>query len=32
MSSAALAKVQSLGGWADYGDRWESLLHTLTGK
>jgi hypothetical protein len=24
--------VQSLGGWADYGDRWESLLHTLTGK
>ena len=32
MSSAALAKVQSLGGWTDYGDRWESLLHTLTGK
>jgi glycosyltransferase involved in cell wall biosynthesis len=32
MSSAALARVQSLGGWADYGDRWESLLHTLTGK
>ena len=32
MSSAALARVQSLGGWADYGDRWESLLHKLTGK
>jgi glycosyltransferase involved in cell wall biosynthesis len=32
MSAAALARVQSLGGWIDYGDRWESLLHTLTGK
>jgi len=32
MSAAALARVQSLGGWTDYGDRWESLLHTLTGK
>ena len=32
MSSAALACVQSLGGWTDYGDRWETLLHSLTGK
>jgi glycosyltransferase involved in cell wall biosynthesis len=32
MSAAALARVHSLGGWTDYGDRWESLLHTLTGK
>jgi glycosyltransferase involved in cell wall biosynthesis len=32
MSAAALARVRSLGGWTDYGDRWESLLHTLTGK
>ena len=32
MRAAALARVQSLGGWADYGDRWETLLHTLTGK
>ena len=32
MSAAALARVRSLGGWTDYGDRWETLLHTLTGK
>ena len=32
MRAAALARVQSLGGWADYGDRWQTLLHTLTGK
>jgi len=32
MSAAALARVHSLGGWTDYGDRWETLLHTLTGK
>jgi glycosyltransferase involved in cell wall biosynthesis len=32
MRAAALARVQSLGGWSDYGTRWETLLHTLTGK
>jgi len=32
MSAAALARVQSLGGWTDYGDRWELLLRTLTGR
>jgi glycosyltransferase involved in cell wall biosynthesis len=32
MSAAALACVRSLGGWTDYGDRWERLLHTLTGR
>ena len=26
MSSAALERVQSLGGWGAYGDRWEALL------
>jgi glycosyltransferase involved in cell wall biosynthesis len=31
MSAAALDRVQHLGGWNDYGDRWESLLQTLTG-
>lgn len=31
MRAAALARVQQLGGWADYGDRWEALLHRLTG-
>jgi glycosyltransferase involved in cell wall biosynthesis len=32
MSAAALDKVRTLGGWREYGDRWEALLHTLTGK
>ena len=32
MSEAALLRVQSLGGWDTYGDRWDQLLHTLTGK
>ncbi len=32
ISAAALARVRGLGGWTDYGDRWELLLHTLTGK
>ncbi len=32
MSDAGLARVQSMGGWSTYGDQWESLLHTLTGK
>jgi len=31
MGEAAMKRVQSLRGWADYGDRWESLLHKLTG-
>jgi starch synthase len=30
MSEAALRRVKILGGWTDYGDRWESLLHQLT--
>jgi starch synthase len=29
MSEAALRRVNTLGGWQDYGDRWESLLKTL---
>jgi glycosyltransferase involved in cell wall biosynthesis len=32
MSEAALARVRSIGGWAEYGDQWESLLKELTGK
>lgn len=32
MSAAALARVKSLGGWDTYGDRWDALLHSLTGK
>jgi starch synthase len=31
MSVAALARVQQIGGWTQYGDQWESLLHRLTG-
>ena len=31
MSQASLARVKLLGGWADYGDRWEKVLHDLTG-
>jgi glycosyltransferase involved in cell wall biosynthesis len=31
MSEAALARVKLLGGWNDYGDRWEELLRELTG-
>ncbi|MGA8938981.1 MAG: glycosyltransferase family 4 protein, partial [Acidobacteriaceae bacterium] len=30
MGAAALRKVRSLGGWTDYGDRWEKLLIQLT--
>ena len=30
MRAAALARVQHLGGWKDYGDRWEQLLLQLT--
>jgi len=29
MSAAALARVKTLGGWDDYGDRWEALLRGL---
>jgi glycosyltransferase involved in cell wall biosynthesis len=32
MSVAALERVKSLGGWREYGDRWETLLYQLTGK
>lgn len=32
MSEAALRRVRALGGWTQYGDAWEALLHTLTGK
>jgi len=31
MSTAAIARVRQLGGWDDYGDQWDTLLHTLTG-
>jgi glycosyltransferase involved in cell wall biosynthesis len=31
MSAAALVRVKSLGGWDDYGGKWDALLHTLTG-
>ncbi len=30
MREAALNRVQSIGGWTDYGDRWEALLRKLT--
>jgi starch synthase len=30
MSEAAIKRVQSLDGWADYGDRWETLLRKQT--
>jgi glycosyltransferase involved in cell wall biosynthesis len=30
MSAAALLRVGTLGGWESYGDRWETLLRTLT--
>ncbi len=29
MRSAALRRVQSIGGWTQYGDRWEALLQKL---
>lgn len=31
MRAAALERVRSIGGWAEYGERWERLLGTLTG-
>jgi len=30
MSEAALQRVRSIGGWDQYGDRWETLLYGLT--
>ncbi len=30
MSEAALQRVRSIGGWDQYGDRWEALLYGLT--
>jgi glycosyltransferase involved in cell wall biosynthesis len=30
MSAAALARVKTLGGWDDYGDRWEALLRSIS--
>jgi glycosyltransferase involved in cell wall biosynthesis len=32
MKIAARAKVNQIGGWSEYGDRWVSLLQGLTGK
>ena len=32
MRAAALARVSSIGGWSDYGDRWEALLRDQTGQ
>jgi glycosyltransferase involved in cell wall biosynthesis len=31
MSAAARERVTDLGGWDAYGDRWDVLLHGLTG-
>jgi starch synthase len=32
MSEVALRRVRSIGGWNEYGDRWEALLLELKGK
>ena len=32
MSAASLERVKTLGGWDDYGDKWDTLLHSLTGQ
>jgi glycosyltransferase involved in cell wall biosynthesis len=32
MSAAALARVKHHGGWDRYGELWDELLHTLTGR
>jgi glycosyltransferase involved in cell wall biosynthesis len=32
MSEAALARVQSLGGWSEYGDQWANLVTDLVEK
>ncbi len=31
MRTAAFQRVKSIGGWSEYGDRWEQLLQRLTG-
>jgi len=31
MSVAALERVKLIGGWNDYGNHWEALLHNVTG-
>jgi len=31
MSASSRARVRHLGGWDEYGDHWDSLLHRLTG-
>jgi starch synthase len=31
LSEAALKRVKILGGWDQYGDAWDTLLHSLTG-
>lgn len=32
MRAAALRRVQSMGGWTTYGERWEELLLQLTSR
>jgi alpha-maltose-1-phosphate synthase len=32
LSEAALRRVKDLGGWDQYGETWDRLLHQLTGK
>jgi starch synthase len=32
LSEGALLRVKSLGGWDQYGDTWDRLLHELTGE
>jgi starch synthase len=32
LSEAALLRVKNLGGWDQYGETWDRLLHQLTGK
>jgi starch synthase len=32
MRAAALRKVRTIGGWAEYGAQWEALLRGMTGK
>ncbi len=32
MGAAALERVKNLGGWDEYGERWDALLHQLTGQ
>jgi len=32
LRAAGLLRVKQLGGWDQYGDMWDSLLHTLTGQ